>query len=392
MGPSGSLQRIGWTGPSLPPAESRVPAPALLAAFLPGARHLCEALRERLCLRHCVPGGSGRALLCLLLRALRAREGAVRNEVLVPAYTCYSVAAAVVRAGLRPRLYDLDPATFLPDPSSVEARLSGRTLAVLGQHLFGIPCPPEPLRDMARQVGAVFIEDAAQALGGGLEGEHLGTLGDFGLFSFGRGKPLPLGTGGVLTGHDGEILGALRMERRGLGWTDLAVAAATQVLSTPFLYGLLEALPLGLGKTVFDPGFPVEALTPFASRMGARALEGLERLNGHRRRIAGVYGGRLDPSWLVPVVPGGSAVFTRFPVRIGPQPIPGDLHRSGVRRMYPRALGEEPAIRVHLEETDRRLPGASEVAERLVTLPTHLRIGEAQAEAIADRLRCTVDR
>ena len=140
-------------------------------------------------------------MLALVLEALWKRAGKQRNEVLIPGYTCYSVAASVVRAGLKIQVYDLDPRTFQPDLDSVKQGLNERTLAIVTQHLFGIPSPVEGIKDLAGEVGAHLIEDAAQSMGASQAGHQVGTLGDFGFYSFGRGKPLPLG---CWWGHGGE--------------------------------------------------------------------------------------------------------------------------------------------------------------------------------------------
>lgn len=142
-------------------------------------------------------------MLYLLISELSRRRNYQQDEVLLPGYTCYSLASSVVRAGLKIRVYDLDPRTLQPDIESIVRNRSSRTLAIIHQHLFGIPMPIEGITSLAKETDITVIEDAAQALGGRLNGKALGTLGDFGLFSFGRGKPLPLGGGGDI-GRKGQ--------------------------------------------------------------------------------------------------------------------------------------------------------------------------------------------
>src|SRR5690349_9790989 len=71
-----------------------------------------DVFRRRFGVRHALLASTGRAGLTLILRALRARASAGRSEVVLPAYTCYSVAASVVKAGLTPRLVDILPETL----------------------------------------------------------------------------------------------------------------------------------------------------------------------------------------------------------------------------------------------------------------------------------------
>ncbi len=138
------------------------------------------------------------------------------------------MAASVAKAGLKIAIYDLDPRTFAPDMDSVKANFSKNTLAIISQHLLGIPTPVDELRQIAEGIGAYIVEDAAQALGGTMNGRSLGTMGDFGFFSFGRGKPLSLGGGGALIGKDADVLSGLDLKPGNKGYASLMSTAVTQ--------------------------------------------------------------------------------------------------------------------------------------------------------------------
>ena len=112
----------------------------------------------------CVFGNSGRALLYVLLDSLKRKGGDLRDEVLIPGYTCYSVAASVAKAGLKIAIYDLDPCTFAPDMDSVKANLSEHTLAVISQHLFGIPTPLDEIRQIAKEQARILSRTRPRAL------------------------------------------------------------------------------------------------------------------------------------------------------------------------------------------------------------------------------------
>jgi dTDP-4-amino-4,6-dideoxygalactose transaminase len=116
----------------------------------------------------------------------------------IPAYTCFSVPAAVLKAGLRPVLCDINPSTFDFDHALLERTLNGNTLCVVAHHLFGIPSNIERVRALSRARGIFVVEDAAQAMGVESHGRSLGTLGDVGLFSLGRGKAITCGSGGII--------------------------------------------------------------------------------------------------------------------------------------------------------------------------------------------------
>jgi perosamine synthetase len=370
-----------------PPAETKIPLYAFWGAIAPQSRSFKSALCSYLGVDGCALGNSGRALLFSLLSYLKKEDNPGRTEVLIPGYTCYSVAASVAKAGLAIRPYDLDPHTLAPDMNSLTQRASNSTLAIVLQHIFGIPTPVNDIRTMAEATGAILIEDAAQALGGSLDGSLLGTGGDFGLYSFGRGKPLPLGSGGALIGRKEKLLQAIRIEQKASGFFQYLAGAAAQLLSEPRLYWIAEALPLGLGETVFDLEFDVASMERMTERLGEKSLESLTGLNAHRARIAGIYRESFSEELTVPLPLKAKPVYTRFPLLAGPGPISEDLRSLGVRRMYPKAIADEKAIRPFLADQQTITPGASQIARSLITLPTHKGIRQELACEIAERVK-----
>lgn len=372
------FNKLAW----YPPAETKIPFPAIIGAFFSQKCDLKEPLSEYLKVEHCVLGNSGRGLLYLLLKTLHQRHDPARNEVIIPGYTCYTVAASVAKADLKLRVYDLDPHALHPDLDSLKQAISENTLAVISQHLFGIPSPVNKINKIAKEEGAYLIEDAAQALGGSLDGIPLGTIGDFGLYSFGRGKPLPLGSGGALIGKDRRILEEIQFNHQKKGYAQLAFSAAVQILSKPQTYGVLEMLPLGLGQTIFDPDFDVASMPVAIKTLLKKAMPTLEGLNTHRQNISRVYEKAFGNDVVIPVSGEATPVYTRFPLMAGDGQIPVELKRLGIRRMYPKGITEEIKIKPFLEKQQMATPGASLISRNLITLPTHKRITEDRAEDI----------
>jgi dTDP-4-amino-4,6-dideoxygalactose transaminase len=161
------------------------------------AEELRHAIQDKFGARHVFFATSGRAGLSAGLTALR-RLNPERDEVLLPAYTSFSVPSAVVNAGLKVSLYDLNPETLAPDMASLERAMSPRTLCVVACHLFGYPVDLEPLRELCRVSGAALFDDAAQAMGASIDGKLVGTMGDVGLFSLSRGKNMTAVDGGIV--------------------------------------------------------------------------------------------------------------------------------------------------------------------------------------------------
>ncbi len=376
------FKKFAW----YPPAESKLPASTFFSAFRSKAPNFEKNLSNHLGVKTCILANSARTLLYLLLDSLHKHDPNKRNEVLIPGYTCYSVAASIAKAGLKIRLYDIDPTTLHPNIDSLKRSLTSKTLAIISQHLFGIPTPLYEINDIAKENQTNHIEDAAQALGGSADGNPLGTSGDFGLYSFGRGKPLPVGSGGALISKNEKTLQSLKLKEYGYGFSQFAETAIAQLASKPLFYWILEMLPLGLGETHFDTDFDISGMPILTQNLADKAMPTLEGVNSHRRKIATIYKENLEGSSVFSVPENAIPVYTRFPIMAGQAPIPKDLKRLGVRRMYPQAIVDVDTIKPHLADPQAKTPGASEIARNLITLPTHKAITENLAKEIAHKV------
>jgi dTDP-4-amino-4,6-dideoxygalactose transaminase len=140
--------------------------------------------------------------------ALRAAGVGAGDDVVVPSFTFYATAEAVVTAGARPVFCDVDPATFCVTPDTVKAALTPSTKAIVPVDLFGNVAPD------LRELGVPVVEDAAQAAGASLGGRRAGALGDVATFSFFPSKNLPcLGDGGAVVTDDDDIAERARVLR-----------------------------------------------------------------------------------------------------------------------------------------------------------------------------------
>ncbi len=147
--------------------------------------------------REAVGVSSGTAALRIALRSLGVGPG---DEVVVPALTFAASATAVIEAGGRPAIADVDPATLTLDPESAERALTRRTRAILAVHLYGQPADMTRLRALARRRGLKLVEDCAQAHLTLYRGRPAGTLGDAAAFSFYPSKNLgAAGDAGAVT-------------------------------------------------------------------------------------------------------------------------------------------------------------------------------------------------
>jgi dTDP-4-amino-4,6-dideoxygalactose transaminase len=157
---------------------------------------------------HCVAVGNGTDALELALRAAGVASG---DEVVLPANTFIATAEAVVRAGARPVLSDVDPEHLLLTPADTASAISGRTAVVMPVHLYGQVAPVEEIGDVAAAAGAIVVEDAAQAHGARRHGRPAGGLGLASGTSFYPGKNLgAYGDAGAVLTDDAELARRVR--------------------------------------------------------------------------------------------------------------------------------------------------------------------------------------
>jgi len=166
-----------------------------------------ERFREVAGTEHAVATGSGTAALHAALHAAGIGPG---DEVIVPSFTFIATASAVCMCNARPVFADVDGVTYTIDPEDLCRRITERTRAVIGVHLFGHPCDTRSLSEICEDHGLIFIEDAAQAHGATDHRRPAGSIGDLGCFSFYPTKNMTTGEGGMVTTDDAELARRVR--------------------------------------------------------------------------------------------------------------------------------------------------------------------------------------
>lgn len=152
--------------------------------------------------RFCILTGNGTTAIWLSLRAIAARRGT--GEVLIPSIACPSVTQAVHYAGFTARHVDVRD-DFTVDVDAFAAAITTETRALLPVHIYGHACDMDAVMRLARKHDLPVIEDAAQSIGGRLGNALLGSIGDYGILSFGGGKILDAGGGGAVLTDDEDV-------------------------------------------------------------------------------------------------------------------------------------------------------------------------------------------
>ncbi len=177
------------------------------------------------------------------------------DEVIMPSYTFVSTADAFVLRGARIVFVDIRPDTMNMDETLIEDAITGHTRAIVPVHYAGVACEMDTIMDIAARHGLKVVEDAAQGVNAYYKGRALGTIGDFGCYSFHETKNYTMGEGGAIVYQEdayqekAEILREKGTDRskffRGqvdkYRWIDFGSSYLPSELNAAYLYAQLES-------------------------------------------------------------------------------------------------------------------------------------------------------
>jgi 8-amino-3,8-dideoxy-alpha-D-manno-octulosonate transaminase len=144
---------------------------------------------------------SGTAALKVALTALGIGIG---DEVITQGFTFVATWEAILDVGAVPVFTEVDQ-TLNMDPTDLEKKITSKTRAIIPVHMLGAPARMKEIKEIADKYGVHVLEDTAQAAGARLNGQHLGTFGHFGTFSFDSVKTMTTGEGGMVITNDEEL-------------------------------------------------------------------------------------------------------------------------------------------------------------------------------------------
>ncbi len=168
------------------------------------------AFVEYVGVKNAIAVSNGTISLDIALKSLGIKQG---DEVIVPSFTFISTANAVLFQGAKPVFADIDERTFNMNPEDVLEKISDRTRAIIGVHLFGHPFDVKEIREICEDYHLYLIEDCAQAHGAEYEGKKVGGFGIAGCFSFYATKSITTGEGGLITTDSEKIAKVCRLLR-----------------------------------------------------------------------------------------------------------------------------------------------------------------------------------
>lgn len=176
------------------------------------------------------------------------------DEVILPSYTFSSTANAAVLCGAKLVFVDIRPDTMNIDETKIEEAVTDRTRVIIVMHYAGVACDMDVIMDIARRYGLLVVEDAAQGVMSEYKGKSLGTIGDFGCYSFHETKNFSMGEGGaIVINNEKHIEKAEILREKGTNrsqfyrgqvdkytWVDFGDSYLPSELNAAYLWAQLE--------------------------------------------------------------------------------------------------------------------------------------------------------
>lgn len=329
---------------------------------------------------NCVGCNSGTDALYLALKALDIGAG---DEVITTPFTFIATSEVIVRVGAKPVFVDIDAATFNLDLNLVAAAITPQTRAIIPVHLFGQPIDLTRLIAIAKIHNLYVIEDCAQATGAKWGESRVGSVGDFGCFSFFPTKNLgSCGDGGALTTNNSEMAAKVKMLREHGLFRDNSRKISYQHDFTG-INSRLDAIQAAI----------LSIKLPY-----------LDDWNQQRQQAADYYRQLLQPIdgiELPSALAGGTSVWNQYTIRIlartSSNELPRDLLRRELEKLgviamvyYPLPLHLQPVYR-DLGYRSNPLPVAELAAREVLSLPLFPGITREEQERVVYSLKDGLD-
>ena len=313
---------------------------------------------------HCVAVASGTDALLIALMALGVQAG---DEVITTPFSFISTSETIALLGATPVYVDIDPITYNLASEKLEAVISKRTKAIIPVSLYGQPADFTAINAIADRYGLPVIEDGAQSFGSEQQGRRSCGLSSIGTTSFFPSKPFGgYGDGGACFTNDPELADRMRrVSRHGQAQryyhTDIGVNGRIDTLQAAIL----------LGKW---PNFPNEVEA--------------------RRRIGAAYSRKLQNAGVTTtpqLAPGNTSVYAQYTVQVDRRSeVQASLKDQGIPTAvhYPTLLCQQPALRCEhsLCSGGCNTPTAAQASERVLSLPMHPWLSEADQTHVVDCL------
>lgn len=306
--------------------------------------------------KHAIATNNGTTALQV---ALMAHDINVGDEIIIPSFSFFATASAILSVGAIPVFADIDPQTFNLDPKAAKAAITPKTKAIMPVHLYGQAADMPAFEALAQHHGLLLFEDAAQSHGACIGDRQVGTWGTSG-FSFYPTKNMTTSEGGMVTTNDDKVAENARMIRQ-------------HGMSQQYLHERI--------------GFNCR-MTDIMAAIGIVQLENLDGWTNQRRANARYYNEHLK-GVITPVVrPNYGHVYHQYTVRV-----PDGVDRDqvikqvqekglGVRVYYPIPIHEQPVFKQMGTYNHLSLPETTRAVQQVFSLPIHPLLTEEERQTV----------
>jgi len=328
----------------------------------PNVKEFESEMATYLGVKHAIACNSGTDALVMGVRALGVGRG---DEVITTPFTFFATAEAISQVGAIPVFVDIDPDTFNIDVSKIEAKITGKTKAIIPVHLYGHAAEMDSLMAIAAKHGLKVLEDCAQAFGSEYKGKKVSSIGDGGALSFFPSKNMgACGDGGMFVSNDDDVAAAVRMLR-----------------------------VHGAAKKYFNETIGYNSrLDEIQAAILRVKLPHIDEWNGGRRQVAARYNAMLKdvPGVQTPVEADYTRhVYHQYTVRIAGgkrDAVQTKLGEAGVGSFvyYPVTLDKLPVYR---DLVCGSLPNSDLCSGEVLSLPIWPKMSEETQKAVVEQLK-----
>ena len=341
---------IPISSPYITPLEIEAVVDVLKSGNIASGKKVAEfedKFARRIGVKHAIACNNGTSALHTALLSCGIRQG---DEVIVPSFSFISTATAVSMCGATPIFADVHPTLYGVDVNDVAIKITNKTKAIMGVHLYGLPFDVDPFRDLCRDKGIMLIEDAAQAIGAKYKTRECGSLSDVACFSFYATKNITTGEGGMITTDNDVIADSARMY-------------INHGQRMKYFHEFL--------------GYNYR-LTDIAAAIGIHQLERVDDINYKRRAIAKIYNDEIevDGTFLLPYFPPDRThVYHQYVIQLSKNfPMKRDMFMKYMRDKgigtsvhYPSPIHKQPVY----ASNNVKLPISERLSHSVVSLPIY---------------------
>lgn len=333
--------------------------------------------------KYCFLTNSGTTSFYVVLKALR--RFSMKDEVILPAYTSPSLVLPIKKLGLKVVLCDVSLNTFNLDIDKLSNIISSQTLCIVAVHMFGIPCDMQAIMKIAKENNIFVFEDSASSLGGYLDRQMVGAIGDAGCFSFNRGKNMTTFSGGCITTNHDDFAKAVEEELHSLeplsNFSKFLIPfklIALALVMRPIFYTLLYRLIVPFKSVTPHDDFHATFYTDFQAAVGWSLLKKLDKFSKAREMNGSIlYEALKDIKniLLSSIIPGSIPAFNQFPILFKEKILRDKFHNELMKKgidstiLYPKPIHRIYDLGFH--KIVDPFPNATFLADRILLLPVH---------------------